>query len=82
MEKQQIGKITHYFPKAKAAVIKLNADLKVGDRVFIEGGDVSFEQEVNSMQIDRKPIDSAKAGDEIGVGVAQDVRPGFLVFKI
>jgi len=82
MEKQEIGKITHFFPKVMAAVVELKADLKKGDKILIEGHGNSFEQEATSMQIDRKPIEEGKAGQEVGLEVKEDVKPGDVVFKI
>lgn len=78
-----IGKITHYFPHVKAAVIEIEKkqSLKIGDNILIEGHGNSFEQKVSSMQIDRKPIKEAKAGDAIGLEVAEDVKAGDLVYK-
>lgn len=80
-EKKLIGKITHYFPKVNAAVVVLDATLKVGDNVVIEGHGSSFEQVISSMQIDRKPIKEGKKGQEIAIAVAQEVKEGYLIFK-
>jgi putative protease len=76
-----IGKVTHYFPKVRAAVIKLKVPLTVGDKIKIKGHTTDFTQNVNSMQIDRVPINSAKKGDEIGVLVISRVRRNDTVFK-
>jgi hypothetical protein len=76
-----IGKVTHYFPKVRAAVIKLKVPLTVGDKIKIKGHTTDFTQNVNSMQIDRVPINSAKKGDEIGVLVTSRVRRNDTVFK-
>jgi len=76
-----IGKVTHYFPKVKAGVIKLKAPLTVGDKIKIKGHTTDFTQNVSSMQIDRVPINSAKKGDEIGVLVISRVRRNDTVFK-
>ena len=76
-----IGEITHYFPKAGAAVIKLERPLKVGDKIKIVGGkEGEFEQTISSMQIDRQPIQEGKVGDEVGVAVDQQVREGYKVY--
>jgi len=76
-----VGEITHYFPKAGAAVIKLEKPLKVGDKVKIVGGKAGeFEQAVSSIQIDRQPIEEGKAGDEVGVAVDQPVKEGYKVY--
>jgi len=80
-EKTLIGEITHYFPKAGAAVVKLEMPLKIGDKVKIVGGGKEIEQEITSMQIDRQPIEEGKVGNEVGVAVSEAVREGYKVYK-
>jgi len=82
MEKKPIGKIAHYFTKISVAVIELSDELKVGDRISIEGATSNFEQTINSMQIEHEDVRSATAGQSIGLKVDQRVRQGDLVFKI
>jgi putative protease len=81
IQDEQIGEVTNYFEHVGAAAIKLDKPLKVGDTIRIVGGDVDFEQEVESMQIDRKDVQEAKEGDEIGVMVKEKVRDGYRVYK-
>ena len=50
-EKQEVGKITHFFPKISVAIVALSSDLKVGDKISIKGHGNIVEQEVESMQI-------------------------------
>jgi putative protease len=76
-----IGKVTHYFPKVRAAVIKVKVPFSVGATIKIKGHTTDFTQNVSSMQIDRVPINSAKKGDEIGVLVISRVRRNDIVFK-
>jgi len=76
-----IGKITHYFPKVRAGVIKLKAPLAIGDTIKIKGHTTDFTQTVNSMQIDRVPINQAKKGQEIGLLVDSRVRQHDKVYK-
>ena len=78
---KEIGEITNYFEHVGAAAIKLKSGLKVGDKIKIKGGEVEFEQEVKSMQINRKNVKEGKKGDEIGVIVEQKVRKGYKAFK-
>lgn len=80
-EKEQIGKITHFFSKISVAVLELTAPLKVGEKILIKGGETEFEQEVDSMQVDHKELEEAKAGDSVGLKTAESVRPGYLVFR-
>jgi putative protease len=68
-----IGEVSNYFKHVKAAAIKLTAPLKVGDKIKIKGGEKEVELTVDSMEIDRKKIEKAKKGDEIGLLVPDDV---------
>jgi len=81
-EKQLIGKITHYFAKIGVAVVDLQDNLSVGDKISIEGGTTNITQNVESMQIEHKEITSAKKGDSIGMKVVDRVREGDAVYKI
>ena len=79
---KQVGKVTHYFDKIGVAVLALDNTLKVGDRIaFKKGEEELFEQEVESMQIDHKPVNKAKKGDDIAVKIDEKVKEGILVFK-
>src|SRR3989338_317775 len=77
-----VGKITHYFPHVRAAVIKLKAPLSVGDVVKIKGHTTDFKQNITSLQIDRVPVTSAKKGEEIGLLVDSRVRQHDTVYKV
>lgn len=77
-----IGKVTHYFPKVRAAVIKLKAPLAVGEIIKIKGHTTDFKQNITSMQIDRVPISEAKKGDEIGLLVDSRVRQHDIVIRL
>lgn len=76
-----IGLITHYFPKVRAAVIKLKSPLSVGDTIKIFGHTTNFTQTITSLQLDRTPISSAKKGQEIGLLVNSRVRQHDKVYK-
>jgi len=80
--KQKIlGMVTHYFPKVRAAVIKLKAPLSAGDTIKIKGHTTDFTQAVSSMQIDHVDIAQAKKGQEIGLLVNSRVRQHDTVYK-
>ena len=76
-----IGKVTHYFPKVRAGVIKLKTPLSIGDVIKIKGHTTDFTQTVTSMQINHEPITKAKKGDEIGLLVNSRVRHNDVVYK-
>lgn len=81
MAEKQIGLVSNYFEHVGVAAIKLKGDLKIGDTIKFVGGEVNFEQKVESMQIHKKEVKQAKKGDEIGVKVDQKVRKEYKVFK-
>jgi len=81
-EEKLIGKVTHYFGKIGVAVIELDDTLKVGDEIRIVGGETDFTQTVESMEMEHKKIEEARAGDSIGLKVSQKVREGYKVYKI
>lgn len=76
-----VGVVTHYFPKVRAAVIKLKAPLAIGGVVKIKGHTTDFTQNVTSIQIDHVPVNQAKKGQEIGVLVDSRVRQHDIVYK-
>jgi len=81
-EGKLIGKVTHYFSKIEVAVIELSDSLKVGDTIRIVGGVTDFNQTVESMEVEHKKVEEAKAGESIGLKVSQKVREGYKVFKL
>ncbi len=77
-----VGTVTHYFPKVRAAVVKLKRPLSLGDRVKIKGHTTDFTQAVTSMQIDHVPVNNAKKGQEIGLLADSRVRQHDIVYKV
>lgn len=77
-----IGEVFTYFSHVSVAGIKLSGTLKVGDKIRIKGATTDFEITVDSMQIERNPVEEAKAGDSIGIKVPDKVRGGDKVYKI
>ena len=77
----EIGHISHFFSKISVAVVDLTSTLAIGDRILIKGPLTDFEQTVDSMQIDRKAIASAEAGQSIGLKMVQPVKEKDTVYK-
>ena len=76
-----VGIVTHYFPRVKAAAIKLKAPVALWDNLKIKGHTTDFTQTVSSLQINNQPISKAKRGQEIGLLVSSRVRRNDLVYK-
>jgi hypothetical protein len=77
----EIGQVAHYFSKINVAIVDLSLPLAVGDCILVKGPTTDFEQNVDSMQIDRKNITRAEAGQSIGLKLAQQAKERDLVYK-
>ena len=77
-----LGEVSNYFEHVGVAAIKLSAELKVGDKIRVVGGEVDFEQDVKSMQIQHEVVQKAKKGDDIGIKIKEKVREGYKIFKV
>ena len=80
-ELAEVGRITHFFSKINVAVVELKAPLKVGDTIVVKGPTTDFQQVVDSMQIEHQNVQSALAGQSIGLKVVQRARETDVVFK-
>lgn len=76
-----IGTVTQYLDQIDVAIIELTDTLNLGDVVVIKYGDEEFEQTVESIQIDEDNMETAQAGDIVGVHVDHHTHPGAEVFK-
>lgn len=79
----KVGKVTHYFDKIGVAIVELDANLAVGDKIkFVRGGEDVFEQTVASIQIEHEKKESAKKGDVVGLKTEKEIKEGTEVYKI
>jgi putative protease len=82
MVEEKIGVVEHFFNKVSVAAIKItNGELKLGDTIHIVGATTDFKQKVDSMQINLKPVESVKPGDDVGIKVKERVREHDVVYK-
>lgn len=83
MAEVELGRITHYFSKIGVAAIEITQDtLRVGDTIRVKGHTSDFTQNVDSIQIDGKPVPEATAGQSIGIKVIGHARQHDAVFKV
>jgi len=67
-KKHFVGKVTHYFTKIGVATIQLVSELKVRDEIIIIGKTTGIiKSKIKHIEINRKSIQKAKKGDEIGL---------------
>ena len=81
-EKSFLGKVIHYYPKAKVAHIRIKSrEITTGDSILFIGDRTGVvEQQVDSFWVDDAPADRAKQGDECTIKITEPVRDGDKVY--
>jgi putative protease len=83
MAEYRIGRVTHYWAKIGVAGIEITAgEIRVGDTIRFKGHTTDFTQRLDSMQVEHDPVTVARAGDSVGLKVADHVRDHDEVFKV
>ncbi len=82
MAEEHVGTITHYFPKPQVGVVKLVADIKIGDALYFRGHTTDFQQTIVSMQVEHAAVETAAAGTEVAIKVNERVRGGDEVYRV
>lgn len=81
-EMKLCGTCDGYFDRIDVAVVKLTAPLRVDDTIIFETIEGLFEQQVESMQIDRQDVKLARSGSDIGLKVKLKPKVGGNVYKV
>ena len=82
-DEAEIGKVIEFFAKPSVAAIVMTAgSLAIGDTIKIKGATTDFEQKIESMEIDRKPVTTVSVGQSVGIKVKERVRLHDKVFKL
>jgi len=82
MTGKRVGQVTHYFDHLGVAVLALTECVRVGDTLHFLGHSTDFQQEVRSLQIEHKPVEEAKPGQDVAIKVIQRVHPNDAIFKV
>lgn len=82
MAEERAGVVNDYFAHIGVAGIDLEGALRVGDTVHIKGHTTDLELVVESIQIEHEQVIEAKAGDAIGIKVAERCRGGDVVYRV
>jgi len=83
MSEEQVGVIVKYFSKPSVAALKLDSgSIKIGDMLRYKGHTTDFSEEIQSMEVDNKPLTEAKEGDLVGIKVKTRVRENDRVYKV
>ena len=79
---EEVGRVSAFFAHPSVAVVDLAVPLKIGDAVYIKGHTTDFQQAVESLQVDRAPVQHAQAGQSVGLKVATRCRKHDVVYKL
>ena len=79
---EEIGCVDGFFAHPSVAIVELKAPLKIGETVYIKGHTTDFQQAVESMQVDRQPVQEARAGQSVGLQVKDRCRKHDVVYKL
>ncbi|MFH1552483.1 MAG: hypothetical protein ABID83_02435 [Candidatus Omnitrophota bacterium] len=75
LEEDRVGKVVHYFPHVKAAVIVIEKKgISIGDHIRIKGHTTDIEQKIESMQVEHEAVESVSKGQEAAIKVKKKVR--------
>jgi translation initiation factor IF-2 len=82
-EEIEVGKVSIFFAKPSVAAVEITSGtLTVGDSIRFKGATTNFDQKIESMEIDRKPVPSASAGQSVGIKVKERVRPHDKIYRL
>jgi putative protease len=77
-----IGRIEQFFEKISVAAVKLSDSLDIGDIIEVGSEEEAIRQRVESIEIDKKSVSHAEAGNSIGIKLKWKVNKGDNVYKI
>ena len=78
----EIGRVTHFYSHLCVAVLQLNENLKLGDKIHILGHTTDFEQRVTSIEVEHHPVVWVKPGDHVAIKVIGPVREHDLIYRV
>ncbi len=84
-DEQPVGTVESYDPARRAMVVRLVAELAVGDLVRVrqpESGNLRLEQTVEAIDLDGREVGRAGASDVVRIPVLKAVERGDEVFKV
>ncbi|MFQ5349435.1 MAG: EF-Tu/IF-2/RF-3 family GTPase [Thermoanaerobaculia bacterium] len=83
MAEQKVGVVIHYWNHIEVAGVHMtDGELRIGDTIRVKGHTSDFTQRIGSLQVDNQTVEVARAGDDVGLKVAEYTREHDEVFKV
>jgi len=81
--KKDIGQVVNYYNKVKAAELRIWDDLKIGDKIIIQGQTTgSITHTIDSMQIEGNSVQNVEKGCNVAIAMPNKVRENDFVYKL
>ena len=81
--KKDIGQVVNYYNKVGAAELRIWDDLKIGDKIIIQGRTTgSITHTIDSMQIEGKSVENVGKGCNVAIAMPTKVRENDFVYKL
>lgn len=83
MPEIKIGIVEDYFGKVGVIAFHvMDNEIAVGDTIHVKGHTTDFQQVIESIQIDKQPVERAGPGSNVGVKVREKARKGDVIYKV
>ena len=83
MEETKVGKVERFFRKPMVAAVTIErGGLAVGEALHIKGRTTDLHVRISSMELEGLPVESAEAGECVGIALSARARARDEVFKI
>ena len=81
--KKDIGQVVNYYNKVCVAELRVWDDLKIGDKIIIQGKTTgSITHVIDSMQIEGEDVKEVSKNSNVGVLIGEKVRKNDFVYKL
>jgi len=78
----EIGRVIHYYNHINVAILRLEENLKLGDKIHVLGHSTDLTQRVTSMEVEHHTILWVKPGDDVAIKVVEPVHEHDIVYRV
>lgn len=83
MPEIKIGTVEDFFGKVGVIAFHVEGEeIAVGDTIHVKGHTTDFQEVVESIQIDKQPVQRAGPGSNVGIKSKEKARKGDIIYKV